>query len=1837
MCREISKREETALNSCEFQGETSLPQACRYRSERKRIDEESNTFTDATGVPQNAVVNKDLRKRAMSSTSSQKNMFTNLWIKFLEDKQKLLEEELDDDEDRESCRSRISRRKSLNLVKQWLSGNADEVKGDQSQRSQGAASLLSQSPDTRNQRKEKDDRNDIPNLPPKKLLSKPRDSKQQLSESNLQDDGVTSQATGNPSILSQSSVTQLAIPGKPLSIFNESAKARTGYFKKTNTTAQPPRVDNNLNELIKQFGNLKLSQPGSMFGTVPIAQELPTITEFIPTPSQLAARQVMPRDLPTFSGDPADWPVFISSFMNTTLACGYSSVENMSRLQRCLKGQAYEAVRSRLLLPESVPQVVSTLQLLYGRPEMLITALLEKIHSVPAPKTEKLETLLEFGMAVQSLCDHLEAAGQHAHLSNPALLMELVDKLRAHVKLDWGGYLRKCEVVNLKTFSGFISEVMLSVSKVIGNTGGSKNTAGERTRMKQKGSVYTHMDDTSDSREVERLCTSCKKPGHRIQDCRSFRSTSVDDRWKFVQLNNLCRTCLNAHGRRSCRNPKPCGINGCQSRHHPLLHSSVNCARNRQQVVAENHTNRQLEKSLLFPIVPVTLRGPRGVVTTFALLDDGSSMTLIEEGLARQIGAVGIKNPLCLVWTANVTRREENSMQITLNISGTRSQKQFRLNDVQTVRELSLPKQTIDFKSLASRYQHLRGLPIASYDDAVPRLLIGVNNVNLTVPLRVKEGQFREPIAVKTRLGWCVYGGETRNRVSTLNYHACNCTGDQKIHDIVKNHFELEEIGTRAATQLISDEDKRAQRILEETTVRKGVRFESGLLWRYDRVEFPDSYQMALRRLECLERKMIREPQLKDNLHLQMKEYQLKGYAHRATQAELANVDMRRVWYLPIGAVTNPMKPGKVRIIWDAAAKVDGISLNSMLLKGPDQLVSLPAILSRFRQFKVAVSADIQEMFHQISIRPDDRHSQRFLWRSDPSCAPEVFLMDVATFGSSCSPATAQYVKNKNAEAFAEKYPRAVNAVIQNHYVDDLLDSFESEEEASRVAEEIRTIHRCGGFNLRNWLSNSKRVDVSHTHGRVLGMLWITEEDVLCFSTSMKEEIQQLLIDNDRPTKRQILKCLMGFFDPLGLLSVFLVHGKVILQSVWRSGIKWDEKVNEDIYEQWRRWILLMKTVETLKIPRCYFVDATSERYRHLQLHIFVDASEVAYAALAYFRTIGVKSKPECVLVAAKSKVAPLKPLSIPRLELQAAVLGVRLMQFVKESHSVSIHQEYLWSDSLTVLGWLRSDHLRYRQYVACRVGELLTSTSVEDWRWVPSKQNPADQATKWGKGPQLNTTGTWFSGPEFLQLPEKEWPQQKTIISTAEEELRPIYSHRAIAIPELVFDFNRVSKYERAVRAMVYVLRFIENLKRKKGSEEAIVGLLNTTEIQTAERKLIQLVQWQVFGDEMVVIRRNLQSPTGKREELEKSSNLYPLTPIMDEFGILRMDGRIGAARNVSMDVKFPVILPKEHKFTHLLIDSYHRKYRHANFETVVNEVRQMFYVPRLRAVVKKVIKICQWCRVQNTKPRIPRMAPLPAARLSSFCKPFTYVGLDFFGPLTVKIGAERLLKEQVQRIQDDLVTTFTGTTTRWLLIPPAAPHMGGAWERLVRSIKTAMETTYNNDRKLDDEELETMVFEAEGIVNSRPLTYLPLDAEESEALTPNHFLLGSSNGVRQPVVKPTDPIRSIMSSWDMIQLQLDRFWKRWTREYLPTLTRRTKWFGEVKPLAEGDLVFIVDESKRNNWIRGRVQELIKSGDGRVRQAVVKTARGIIRRPVAKLAVLDVASRGKTEPDVRK
>ncbi|XP_065076320.1 uncharacterized protein LOC135699888 [Ochlerotatus camptorhynchus] len=328
----------------------------------------------------------------------------------------------------------------------------------------------------------------------------------------------------------------------------------------------------------------------------------------------------------------------------------------------------------------------------------------------------------------------------------------------------------------------------------------------------------------------------------------------------------------------------------------------------------------------------------------------------------------------------------------------------------------------------------------------------------------------------------------------------------------------------------------------------------------------------------------------------------------------------------------------------------------------------------------------------------------------------------------------------------------------------------------------------------------------------------------------------------------------MSLFDPLGLLACVLVHGKIMMQDIWRSGIQWDEHINDKIHETWQRWIDLLEHVNEVRLPRCYFRNASADLYNSLEAHVFVDASEAAYYAVVYFRVFNSDGMVECALVSAKTKVAPLKYVSIPRLELMAAVIGIRLLSFVRESHTVQFNRCVYWSDSEVTLAWIRSEHRRYRPFVACRVGEILSATNVKDWRYVPSKLNVADDATKWGEGPRLEESGRWFSGPPFLLLPEEKWPKQKKLFDSTDEDLRACYLHQAVQILHNPINFERFSKWNRLQRTTAYVIRFVNFLKRNKSDASNRGAGLAQEELQAAEVLLWKLAQSEAYCDEQNV-----------------------------------------------------------------------------------------------------------------------------------------------------------------------------------------------------------------------------------------------------------------------------------------------------------------------------------------------------------------------------------------------
>ncbi|XP_058816892.1 uncharacterized protein LOC131680190 [Topomyia yanbarensis] len=684
--------------------------------------------------------------------------------------------------------------------------------------------------------------------------------------------------------------------------------------------------------------------------------------------SQIAARHAVSKELPVYSGNPEEWPLFFATFENTTRLCGYSPEENMTRLQRCLKGKALEAVRCQLLHPSNLGKVISTLKMLYGRPEIIVYSLMQKINQLPSPRADKLNSIVEFALAVRNMVATVQACNLEEHLYNISLLQSLVDRLPPMIKLTWATHRQYLQRVTLTEFSDCLYGLAEAASIVTIPSVTSATDYNSRRGRKDDGFINSHSVTAPRSCEsVSAGCTICHGNCVSVDNCKEFLSLDHSSRWALLWDQKLCRCCIRSH-RGLCKFSKSCGINDCPYKHHRLLHNDAKDKLSGSQLaqtqaithdpsnISSNdfvcNTHSGNEKSVLFKYIPVTLHNQGLSVSTHAFVDCGSSLTLLEETLAAELKLQGEKHPLCLRWTSDTCRYEDSATKITVDISGSHNpDSRYRLSDVYTVKELKLPAQSLSVEKLSEQHTYLKGIPVDSHINVQPRILIGINNIRVVHPLDSREGNEHEPIATKTRLGWMIYGTSLKHNTASgypSSYHICshsygeNLSKDDDLNTAVKNYFTLESLGVaKPERTLLSTADERALKSLRSTTSFNNGRYQTGLLWKYDDVRFPDSRSMAVRRHNCLMKIMQREPELASTLRTKMADYLKKGYIRKLTPDEYM-MPKDRVWYLPIFPVFNLNKPGKVRIVWDAAATIGGVSLNSVLVKGPDMLTSLP-------------------------------------------------------------------------------------------------------------------------------------------------------------------------------------------------------------------------------------------------------------------------------------------------------------------------------------------------------------------------------------------------------------------------------------------------------------------------------------------------------------------------------------------------------------------------------------------------------------------------------------------------------------------------------------------------------------------------------------------------------------------------------------------------------------------------------------------------------------------------------------------------------------------------------
>jgi transposase InsO family protein len=860
-----------------------------------------------------------------------------------------------------------------------------------------------------------------------------------------------------------------------------------------------------------------------------------------------------------------------------------------------------------------------------------------------------------------------------------------------------------------------------------------------------------------------------------------------------------------------------------------------------------------------------------------------------------------------------------------------------------------------------------------------------------------------------------------------------------------------------------------------------------------------------------------------------------------------------------------------------------------------------------------------------------------------------------------------------------------------NMYVDNILSGADTELRASQYYDESRSIMTEAKFNLRSWASNSPTLQQKATNDgtidttpatdiNVLGLRWNTSSDTIHFATK-----KPLPNNHELITKREVLQLSSSIFDPLGIIAPVTVRAKIFIQQLWQQSIDWDEPLNEQLQQEWLKLVVDLFAAQQTIIPRRYHLTPPVSQ-NSAQLHVFVDASKLAYGAVAY-----LQQHSQVAFVMAKTRVAPIKTLTIPQLELMAALIGARLASFIHNAikNRYNALEVHLWSDSQIVLHWLSSNK-QLKQFIANRVRSIKDLFPSNIWHYCPTNENPADVLTRGFTTTQMHSSKLWNNGPSWLTLPAVNWPAWTPTTTLLVEADQQVLENEPIQMEDPstlsfssdtgihnVIDISRYSSLTTLIHVTAYVLRFINSLIKRTPKR---TGTLTVNEINTAENLWIQCCQHTTYPAELV----NLTTKNSSRLLLVKQLRLF-----LDQHHIIRCGGRIHNAP-INQSAKFPILLPVDHPFTTLIIHSIHTTQLHSGVNSTLTALRDRFWIPRARQVIKKLLRKCVVCRKQNGKPyTIPDPAPLPKWRVQD-STPFSVTGVDFTGALFVKtptkeekvyiclftcaatralhlevvedLSEETFLKafrrfasrkslpqkmvsdngstylsaaEELKRLFQSisLKEAFNRRGVDWQFIPKRAPWYGGFWERLIGLTKTVLKKVLGRTH-VTLSSLQTIIVEIEAVLNDRPLTHVSSDIEDEEPLTPSHLLYGRRiTSLPHPIVEDDeidDPtfgnISEITKRAQIQALILQHFWSRWKAEYLTSLREFHKTTGKNnQTIRVGEVVLIHDDSPRIKWKLAVIEDLITGNDGLIRAANLRTSTGQTNRPIAKLYPLEV------------
>ncbi len=875
------------------------------------------------------------------------------------------------------------------------------------------------------------------------------------------------------------------------------------------------------------------------------------------------------------------------------------------------------------------------------------------------------------------------------------------------------------------------------------------------------------------------------------------------------------------------------------------------------------------------PVVPVKVRkrGSSDYVETYAMLDNGSNSTFCTDTLRERLNCSGTEKKVKL--TTLGTSQDIISIMLTdLEVTDLDENNIIPLPEVLCRPNIPVFKTEIPTQEDVDRWQYLQGHVYLPTIKAEVELLIGANVPQALQPMRIIGSQDGGPYASKVALGWIINGPIGRKLGKAMHANFFTRTEVHPMCAACSDFLEASDINEKG----MSRNDHRFMNIVESSVKKTSDNhYEISLPVKDDKLKMPNNRPQALNRMVHLKRKLQNNPKFREDYTSFVADIEQKGYA-RKVPSEKLNRNDGRVWYLPHHGIYHPKKPNKIRVVFDCSAEYQGTSLNQQLFQGPDLTNGLLGVLLRFRQEKVAYMTDVEAMFHQVRVPDDECDLLRFLWWPDGDMEQEVqeYQMTVHLFGATSSPSVANFALRRTAVDNATIYDKAVTDTVEkNFYVDDCLKSVSTSEEGIGQAKDLRDMMANGGFKLTKWISNDRKVlesipeqlrakDVKDMDlwkdvlpiERALGVKWCVNTDTFGFNVTVRQ----------RPhTRRGILSIVSSVYDPLGLAAPFILPAKVLLQNLCRENLEWDDEISAGHKAIWQTWLDNLPEIANYTVPRCIIPKDFGE-VKDAELHHFADASNVAYAAVSYIRIRNVRNEIHCTLLISKTRLAPIKAITIPRLELAAATLAIQLDRLLRKELELEIQSSTFWSDSTTVLQYLRNDTKRFHTYVANRVTFVRANSDPDQWRYVRSKDNPADEASRGSSLTAFLKNERWKCGPEFLQEPKSKWPVTPTINSPSSTD--PEVKQSVVLFASNTRDseepnskilkiLQRFSSWTRLKKFVAWCIRCQLKFRVSRSQNAELKGrpldikYITVEEMKKAEEEILKCVQKDVFKEE--------------------------------------------------------------------------------------------------------------------------------------------------------------------------------------------------------------------------------------------------------------------------------------------------------------------------------------------------------------------------------------------------